>query len=202
MPRAIQRLIPSVLFALLFVRVLAAETAGEANAAPVPPKNEMEIRKKFSELSAKVNEQPEIKKLKEELESAQKAYQMAFEAAMTKEDAEVMAAYRSWRESAMDRFHNPPSGISRAKEVSGYDNLTDEEKKRLFEARKQAGEAPAVKDARRKRNAAKTEDERKAAETEYKTELRNAMLGTDSKLGELLDKLEGREKAPVDSTKN
>lgn len=196
MPRLI------VVFTLLFGGVLGAATAGEATNAPVPMKDTTEIQKRFAELSAKVNGQTEIRKLREELESAQKAYQAAFEEAMTKEDAEIMSAYRSWREAAMEHFHNPPAEVSRTKESSGYDKLTDEEKKRLFEARKQAGEAASVKDARQKRNAAKTEDERKAAETEYKAELRKAMLEIDSKLGDLLDKLEGREKPPVAPTKN
>lgn len=200
MLRTTGRLTRTAALALLFGSVLGSATGAETTA--VPAKGDMEVRKKFAELSAKVNTQPEIRKLKEELETAQKAYQTAFEAAMTKEDADVMSAYRSWKDATMERFQTPLSRIAKTKVTSGYDKLTEEEKKRLFEARKQAAEAPAVKDARQKRNSAKTEDERKAAETEYKSELRKAMLEVDSKLGDLLDKLEGREKPPVDANKH
>jgi hypothetical protein len=200
MVRTAGTLTQAAVLAFLFGSVLGSATAGEATA--VPAKGDMEVRKKFAELSAKVNDQPEIRKLKEELESAQKVYQTAFDAAMTKEDAELMSAYRSWREATMERFQTPPSGRAKTKEISGYDKLTDEEKKRLFEARKQAAEAPAVKDARQKRNAAKSEDERKVAETEYKTEMRKAMLEIDPKLGDLLDKLEGKEKSPANANQH
>ena len=200
MLRATQRLIPSFVFALLFGCVLEAVAAEET--ANAQGNEKVEIWKKISKLSEKVNGQPEIRKLKEDFESAQKAYQTAFAAAMTKEDAEVMSAYRSWREDATNRFQNPASRVLKTKEASGYDTLTDGEKKRFFEARKQAGDAPSVKDARLKRNAAKTEDERKSAEAEYKTELRKSMLATESELEPLLDKLEGKKKPPEDANKH
>ena len=202
MLRTAGTLTQAAVLAFFLASMLESATAVEATNAVVPVKGEMDVPKKFAELSAKVNDQPEIRKLKADLEAAQKSYQTAFEAAMTKEDAEIMSAYRSWKEAAMESFQHPVSGVAKAKVTSGYDKLTDEEKKRLFEARKQAAEAPAVKDARQKRNAAKSEDERKVAETEYKTELRKAMLEIDPKLGDMLDKLEGKEKPPVDANKH
>ena len=149
MLRTAGTLTQAAVLAFFLASMLESATAVEATNAVVPVKGEMDVPKKFAELSAKVNDQPEIRKLKADLEAAQKSYQTAFEAAM-----------------------------------------------------KQAAEAPAVKDARQKRNAAKSEDERKVAETEYKTELRKAMLEIDPKLGDMLDKLEGKEKPPVDANKH
>lgn len=158
---------------------------------PTSQKDAMELRKKFAEASKEISEEPELKKLKADLDKAQKAYTEAFEAAMAKKNPELLAKYKELREAGMERFRGPRPEAA-VKTASGYDTLSEEEKKKLFEARKQAMESPALKDARQKRNAAKTEEERKAAEQEYKTALRAAMLEVDTKLEGLLDKLEGK----------
>ncbi len=150
----------------------------------------MELQKKFMEASKEINEEPALKKLKADLEKAQKAYTEAFEAALAKNDLELLAKYKELREAGMERFHAPRPEA--AKVPSGYDTLSEEERKKLFETRKQAMESPALKDARQKRNAARTEEERRAAEQEYKTALRKAMLAVDAKLEGLLDKLDGK----------
>jgi DNA repair exonuclease SbcCD ATPase subunit len=158
---------------------------------PAPQKEEMEVRQKVMEASKEINGSPELKKLKADLDNAQNAYTEAFEAALVKKDPELAAKYKQLREATMERFRAPRPEAA-AKLPSGYDTLSEEEKKKLFEARKQAMESPALKDARQKRNAAKTEEERKTAEQEYKTALRSAMMEVDAKLEGLLDKLEGK----------
>lgn len=183
----------AVCLSLAPVSVRCEESAPPAG-TPASQKNAMELRKKFAEASKEISEEPELKKLKADLDKAQKAYADAFEAAMAKKDPALLAKYKEMREVGMERFRAPRPEAA-AKAPSGYDTLSEEEKKKLFEARKQAMESPALKDARQKRNAAKTEEERKAAEQEYKAALRNAMLGVDAKLEGLLDKLEGKAEA-------
>lgn len=189
--KIVQLLTISLLLAPASVR---CETNSRPTVLPASDQEAMEVRKKFMEVSKEINELPDLKKLKAEVDNAQKAYTEAFEAAMTKKDPELLAKYKEQRDASMERFRamRPDAG---SKTPSGYDTLSEEEKKKLFEARKQAMESPVLKDARQKRNAAKTEEERKAAEQEYKTALRTAMLEIDEKLEGLLDKLEG--KAPA-----
>lgn len=151
-----------------------------------------EVRKSWAELSSKVNELPDLKKLRDDLEKAQQSYTEAFEAAMKKEDAELFEKYRALREEEMERFNQNRVRAAPAAASSGYNQLSEEEKKQVYELRKQAMNAPTVKDAREKRNAATTDEARKAAESEYKAALRKAMLESDEKLAPLLDKLDGK----------
>lgn len=145
------------IFRLLSVCLLFAPASVhcEENAIPAgisaSQKEEMEVRKKFIEASKEINAEPELKKLKADLDKAQKAYTEAFEAAMAKKDPELLAEYKEQREASIERFRasRPKAG---AKFATGYDTLSEEEKKKLFEARKQAMDSPSLKDARQKRN--------------------------------------------------
>lgn len=160
----------------------AEEPASAPPDATVEAKRE--VRKKFAELSKKINEQPEIMKLRADFEAAQKAYSAAFEAAAMREDPKLYEEYKALRPGVPRAI---PSDNERS--VSAYDQLSEEQRKAVAAVRKQAMEAPAVKDARKKRNEAKDENERKAAEKEHRAALKAAMLAIDKDLKQALDVL-------------
>jgi hypothetical protein len=152
----------------------------EDQTAPAAPQQSVEIRRKFSELSRKVNELPELKKLKAEVEKAQQAYAAAFEAAMAKEDAEIMAKYRSLFEARIERLQGKREALPAS---TGGEA---EDRKRLADAQRAAMTTPGVREALQKWNAAQTEGEREAAKVEYLEVLRKAMIEADPGLTSVL----------------
>lgn len=167
--------------------LLSAHPANAQEEAREPDqKKTASLMSRFSELSKKVNEQPEIGELRTKFEEAQKAYRTAFEEAFRKEDAALWDEYQAWRQSMDQRRHS--RGIAREKkETSPYDKLSDAQRKQLAQARKQAMLSPAVKEARSQRNAAKTEEERKTAEQDYRAALKSAMLAANPDIEEVID---------------
>lgn len=149
----------------------------------------MAIRRRFVELSKEASKQPEIQKLKAQADEAMTTYRKALEAEITKQDAEIVGKYQALMEDVRERMKMPGAAKS-SRTSSGFDSLTEDEKKKLFAARQKAVDTPEVAAARQKRNTAKTEEERKTAEKEYKDALHQAMLDTDKDLKGLLDKLE------------
>jgi hypothetical protein len=152
----------------------------EDQTAPAAPQQSVEIRRKFSELSRKVNELPELKKLKAEVEKAQQAYAAAFEAAMAKEDAEIMAKYRSLFEARIERLQG------KRETLPASTGGEAEDRKRLADAQRAAMTTPGVREALQKWNAAQTEGEREAAKVEYLEVLRKAMIEADPGLTSVL----------------
>lgn len=186
-----------LLMALCLVSFVSAQDAvpfpdSEASAVPVSEQERSEILREFSDLSRKINENPEISALREKLREAHLAYQTAFDAAAAKENPQLLAKYKALNESRIGRTWNPSLHGNIARAPSGYDALSDEEKKRLGEVRSQAAEKEAVKAARKKRNEAKTEEERSQAEVEYRQALREAIIGADAGIRALIDKMEGK----------
>lgn len=150
-------------------------------AAPASPQESVEIRRKFSELSRKVNELPELKKLKAEVEKAQQAYAAAFEAAMAKEDAEIMAKYRSLFEARIERLQGKRENLPASAGGEAGD------RKRLADAQRAAMTTPGVREALQKWNAAQSDGEREAAKAEYLKVLRKAMIEADPGLKSALE---------------
>jgi len=151
--------------------------------APTASDESQEAMKRFAELSKKVSQQPELQKLKKQFDESRRAYFDALSDAIAKEDAELMQRMQSLRGGSI-----PLPGLSNP--LPEYSRLTKAEATQLTNARIAAQEAPGVKDARASRNAAKTEDERRSLDAEYKKALSAAMLKADPKLSDVLKKLE------------
>lgn len=177
---------------LLFSSVLKAEEQG---AAQFSSEERGEILRKFSEISRKANEDPEIAELREKMQAAQNAYRKAIEAAVAKEDPQLLEQYNQLREAmrAGPGGHegSPVSRSIRRREgePGGYDALSDEERQQLDAARQQAMQSPVVIEARQRRNTANTEEERRTSAEEYRQTLHQAMIEADEKVEELLKKL-------------
>lgn len=160
-----------------------------------PQQQGLEIRRKFAELSRKVNELPELKVLKMDVERAQAAYSAAFEAAMAKEDSHILAQYRGLFESRIQRLRvarQALPGLTAKTETP----ISENDVKRLGEAQKKAMGAAGVQEALKNWNAAGTEEQREVAKAQYLSALRSAMIEADPSLKPLLVEA-GAEASPV-----
>lgn len=169
------------------ILVSMGTVCADDNAASSPQPQSVEIRRKFSELSRKVNALPELRSLKAEVEKAQQAYAAAFEAAMAKEDPEIMAKYRSLFEARIERLQGKKGNLSPA---AGSEVEADD-RRRLANAQRAAMTASGVREALEKWNAAQTDEAREAAKTEYLKVLRKAMIEADPGLRPALLESEG-----------
>jgi hypothetical protein len=156
------------------------------------PSNEakqgIEIRRKFAELSRKVNEQPELKALKADVEKAQRAYSEAFEQALAKEDPEILAKYRRLFEGRIERLQGKKTSSVQPQPVAGELGEKGDEQKRIAQAQKQAMLAPSVRETLQKWSAAASDSERESAQAAYAEALRKAMIEADPSLkGALLE---------------
>lgn len=146
---------------------------------------------RYSEMSVKINERPEIKALREKAEAAQAEYMSAFDKAAAEEDPKLL---QEWKVFQGETQSGSRSGSAASR---GYDSLSDDEKKRLADLTSQVVGDPAVKAARAARRDAKTDEERKSAQTEYRSAIRKAILEIDKSAEAIFNKMDG--KAPAGS---
>lgn len=147
----------------------------------------LEIRRRFAELSRKVNELPELQALKADVEKAQAAYAEAFEVALAKEDPEILKQYRALFEARMERLQGKKIQVDAASAVSaakGGQNAA--EVKQIAEVQQKAMLSPAVREALQKWSSATNDEERTAAETAYAEILRKTMIEIDPALSAAL----------------
>ncbi len=147
---------------------------------------------RISQLREKINEEPEIASLHEQMVAAQKTHQEAFEAALGKENPRLLNQYQAECAAMMKRTVRSllTSKLSEPEQMrpSGYDRLSLEERTKLNEVRRQAIELPSVKEARNKRSQAQNEEEQSRRVKEDREAIRKAMLEGDRDVGALFKK--------------
>lgn len=151
----------------------------------------LEIRRRFAELSRKVNELPEVQALKAEVEKAQAAYAEAFEAALAREDPEILKQYRSVFEARIVRLQEKKAQVDGAPGAASEGGQNADGQKRIAEAQRKAMLAPGVQEALKKWSSATSEAERTAAKATYSEILRKAMLEVDPSLKPVLSESVG-----------
>jgi hypothetical protein len=149
----------------------------------------LEIRQRFAELSRKVNELPELLALKVEVEQAQAAYSEAFEAALAREDPEILRQYRGLFEARIKRLQEKKPQSDQPVGAMAEVGQNSSEKGQIAAARKKAEVSPAVQEVLQKWSSAKSDEERGAAKAAYVEALRKAMIESDPSLKSIL--LEG-----------
>lgn len=143
-----------------------------------------EVLKAHSELVLKLNERTDIKELKVQLNLAQARYVKALEGAIEKEDPKLLENYKALRASR--------GQTASTKVPQGFSALSKEEKDKLKAARDKAIKQESVQEARKKKDAAMTIEERKLADSAYDKALRAAILKEDATLVDVLAKFDGK----------
>jgi hypothetical protein len=144
-----------------------------------------EVRKKFDAAREKALQDPELQQLRKDAEVANKKF---FEA-MRKKMVEIDPSLADFGKRSPDR------GI----DWHGYASLSDQEREQLRRARNTAKQDPAVQEAEKKRDAASTPEERKAASDTYRKAMSDAILKADPSLAPVLEKLKpGASKPPAE----
>ena len=146
-------------------------------------------RRRFEESREKANRDPEIAKLREKAELANKAYFEAVRAKIREMDPgleEVIQKAMQERWKKGKGWHDKGDKEYGKKQIS---KLSEDEKSRLDSAQKIARSTPAVQKADEQRRAAQTPEERRAAASAYRQAMREAILAADPSLKEVLEKL-------------
>jgi hypothetical protein len=182
--------VTGLLGVILFFQVSLQAELTRASKVQASPKEMMDLQKKFAEATTEINENPEVKKLKEAIERAQKAYMEAVEKEMAKKDPVLLENYKQMRDARME-WMKSQFQTTKA-QPTGFDSLSEAEKTKVSDARRQAMDSASVREAKGKRNAAKTAEERTAADRAYKAALRGEMMKIDKELGPLIEKVEAK----------
>jgi hypothetical protein len=179
----------------------AAEQSGEfARVAPIEPARRKAVLSRYQEVTEEVNALPAIRSLKDEAEAAQKRYREAFEAEVQKIEPYIL---EEMKDVSPQRGTTIPRHLpSQVKRSTGYDALTEPERKTLHEASSAAANDPRVQAAREKWSVTKSPEERVEASKEYRKVLREVLLQINPKLEPLLDRVEGKASEPAPKPAN
>jgi hypothetical protein len=138
-------------------------------------------RKRFEAARQKALDDPEIARLRENAESANRAFFDAMRRKMQEIDpglAEVLG-----------KAGGPREGVGSKRRPPGLESLDEGERQRLQAAREIAAQTPSVQAAEQKRAAAQTPEERRTASEAYFDAMRTAILQADPSLEPTLDKI-------------
>jgi hypothetical protein len=138
-----------------------------------------ENRSRFEEARKKALEDPKIVALREKAESSNREF---FEAMRTKMN-EIDPGLEAILKDKKSQGREGPGG------KRGPASLTEAERQRLNAARETAKTDPAVQAAEKKRNEAKTPEERHTAGREFAKAVREAILKLDPSMQSILDKM-------------
>lgn len=181
---------------IISLSLLAAITAAPLLAKPADPtepptrpfRDKMrerltpEQRQQFESAREKALADPEIAKLREKAESANRAF---FEA-MHKKMQEIDPGL----EEILRKAGGPHFGAGpHSRWKKGFKSLNEDERQRLQAAREIALQTPSVQAAAEQRKLAKTPEERHAADKAYFDAMRTAILQADPSLQPTLDKI-------------
>lgn len=146
-----------------------------------------EIRQRFDAARSKALEDPELRALKDKMDTAGREFFKAMRVKMQEIDpglSELVKEQAGWKEGkGKDGKNRPPHDGPK------WGNLNDAERDQLKAARAKAKEDPAVQAADKKKDAAATPADRKAASDEYRQAMRAAMVKADPSVEPVLKKL-------------
>lgn len=173
-----------------------------------------DVRKRFGEAREKALQDPKIADLKEKAAEANKAFFEAMKAKMTEIDPglnEIIEKNREEGPRKWDKDKGPKGDKPDGKKGDGPDKrgdrkdghlgkLTEEERAKFLAARDKAKDDPAVQEAKKKLDDAKTPEERKSAMDSFRKAMHDAILKVDSSLESVLEKVKrpGPPPAPED----
>jgi len=151
--------------------------------ANLPP----EVAERFKEAREKALKDPKIQELRKASDKANRDFFEAMRIKMQEIDPGLAEIIKK-NMDAKDR--RGPDGRPGGGKAKGFQNLTDAEREQLLAAREKAKDEPAVKEAREKREAATTPEERQAAGEDYHKAMNAAVLKIDPSLAPVLKKLD------------
>lgn len=150
-----------------------------------------EDRKRFEEAKEKALKDPKIQELRKASEKAAGEFFDAMRVKMQEIDpglADIIK--KSAPDGRMGREMTREGREGRdGRGGRGFENLTEAEKEKLMVAREKAKDDPAVKEAKEKRDAAATPQERQEAGEAYRQVLNETILKIDPSLEPVLKKL-------------
>lgn len=146
-----------------------------------------EQRERFEAARKSALADPEIAKLRENAESANRAFFEAMRKKMQKIDPGLEEILRKAGGPPPGGPHFGPGPDKRWER--GFESLNEGERQRLQAARKIAAQTPSVQAAAEQRESAKTPEERQAANKAYFDAMRTAILQADPSLQPTLDKI-------------
>ena len=147
-----------------------------------------EIRQRFDAARSKALEDPELRALKNKMDAAGREFFQAMRAKMQEIDpglSELVKEQAGWK----DRKDNKDGKNRPAPDGPKWGNLSEAERDQLKAARAKAKEDPTVQAADKKKDAATTPADRKAASDEYRQAMRAAMVKADPSVEAVLQKL-------------
>lgn len=142
-----------------------------------------DVRARFRKVREQALQDPEIKKLREQADTANREFFKAVREKMIQLDPELAQIIRDKAGK-----HHPPRDANRQGQP-GFGNLTEAERAQLAAAREKAKNDPAVQAAEEKKKSANSPQERMAASEEYRKAMHAATLAADPTLRPILDKL-------------
>ncbi|MEX1118662.1 MAG: hypothetical protein WEB60_07695 [Terrimicrobiaceae bacterium] len=142
-----------------------------------------ENRTRFEEARKKALEDPRIAALREKAESSNREFFDAMRTKMNEIDPGLEQILKDNRGSRPGK-----DGKKRDRE-GGMSSLSEAERQRLNAARETAKTDPAVQAAEKKRNEAKTPEERHTAAQEFGKAVRDAIIKLDPSMATILDKV-------------
>jgi hypothetical protein len=152
-----------------------------------------EARQRFEAAREKALQDPQIRELREKTETANREFFQAMRKKMMEIDPglEEIVKQNAPRErgGADGKKGQRPEG---RRDNPGFGALTEPERDRLMAAREKAKADPAVVEAEKKKSAAQTPEERRAAGEQFRKAMNDAVLRADPSLGPVLEKLAPR----------
>jgi len=163
---------------------------------PIPP----DLRERFQQAREKaLQSDPKLKELKDKAEAANVEYFKAMREAIEKVDPDLAAKLKEFMKDApkmpgmkerMEKVKEKFGGkFQKGGDRPGFDKLSETDRQKLMAAHTAAESDPSVQAAKQKKESAKTPEERRQAEEEYRNTMRQVMLKSDPSLAGILDQL-------------
>ena len=155
---------------------------GEPPASSTPSSGDdiSALFKRFQEVTEKVKQDPKLAELKIAAEAAEKKYMDAYEAAINREEPELLNKIRLLQQQRLQ------STRERFKSQAPQANFSPDDAKRYKEARSKAESDPEVVKAAQQRDKAKNTDERAKLDARYTEILKETILKIDPGLAGVL----------------
>jgi hypothetical protein len=165
-----------------------------------------DIRQRFKAAREKALQDPKIQELRKGAERANGEFLKAMRDKMMEIDPglgefvrkKAMEDGKNFKDRREDGkgWMDKARGEMRPDGPPGMGGLTEEERQKLMDARQKAKSDPAVQAAEKKKDEAKTPEDRKTASEDYRQVMHDAMLKIDPSLKGIMEKLGAKPHSP------
>ncbi len=150
-----------------------------------------EIKARFQSAREKAQQDPKIQELRQNADKANQEFFKAMREKMQEIDPGLGELIKKQagggrKEGAKD-LNDRPAGKDGT--PPGLGSMTEDERQKFMAAREKAKNDPAVVAAEKKKEDAKTPEDRKAAATEFRKAMKDAILKSDPSVAPLLEKI-------------